>query len=77
MPALTGVLGQPRVQERDGGRRGDAEAFRRALRQQQDGTADGAPPGDREAPVRPGLQPRRTNGRNQDGATAHHVDVVA
>jgi len=71
--ALSSIVGATRVQERNAGRRGDPEAFRRAM---QDHAGEQAAAGG-ETPVRTELQRPAANGRRSDGATSHHVDVVA
>lgn len=68
--SLATVTGGMRVQERQAGKQGDAEAFRRALQQ-------GAGEARQEEPVRPALQSRRPDSRRADGTTARHVDVIA
>ncbi|MFO1076185.1 MAG: hypothetical protein U1E73_00500 [Planctomycetota bacterium] len=81
MDALNRTSGiDPRlgVHERPGGRRGDPEAFRRALQQ---GAADGQetapepPPAKAEKPVRRGLQPPTPDSRQQE--QPRHIDVYA
>ena len=74
--SLPGIAGTNRVQERAaGGKKGDPEAFRRALQQGADGrTEDGKA---EEAPMRTRLQSRPASDRKDDGTTARHVDVIA
>ena len=69
---LPAVPGTRPVSERQPGKR-EADAFRRALGDQGDGTAAEREP---EQPMRRGLQPRPRPGRNQEG-TSMHVDVIA
>jgi len=73
---LSGVVGSHQVHERQaGGQQQQADAFRRAMQEQGDGTA-----AEREAepepPMRRALQRQAPNGRRDQGE-AHHVDVVA
>ena len=70
------VGGLARVHER-GARGGDREAARRALRQQAGEQAAAQPGTGGEAPVRPGLQRRASDGRKETGTALHHVDVIA
>lgn len=82
----TVVPGAVQVHERNGGqKRGQADAFRQALKQNGGETPrDGEPrPGaengsaaDRQAAVRRTLQKQRELGR-KDLGTARHVDVIA
>lgn len=74
--SLGGVTGSTRVQERaGGGSKRQADAFRRAL---ADETADeDTRQAGGEPPLRTKLQPRRPADRNNDGAGARHVDVIA
>ena len=76
LPALSPINAANRVQERNGGNRGSAQAFRRAM-QEQASEQSSSPDTVNETAVRPGLQRRADNGRKQDGATCHHVDVLA
>ena len=69
LPALHGT--RP-VGERQPGKR-EADAFRRALGDQGDGTAAEREP---EKPMRRPLQPQPRPGRNQEGKSMH-VDVIA
>ena len=70
---LSRVFGSNQVQERAGGGQQQAEAFRRAMQEREDGTAREREP---EPPIRRGLQPNPQDGRKQIGE-AHHIDVVA
>lgn len=76
LPALSGITSATRVHERNAGNRGSAEAFRRAMEEQAGEPGGGQDPGD-ETAMRPALQRRAGNGRKDDGATSHHVDVLA
>ena len=76
LPALSPINAATRVQERNGGNRGSAQAFRRAM-QEQAGEQSAGPNPENETAMRPGLQRRGDDGRKQDGATCHHVDVLA
>jgi hypothetical protein len=70
---LSGVFGSHQVHERAGGGQQQADAFRRAMQESEDGTAPEREP---EPPIRRGLQPQPANGRKLVGE-AHHIDVVA
>jgi hypothetical protein len=75
---LTSIVGTRRVHERNGGNRGQADAFRRAMHEQGVELAAGADAGaDGESAVRTELQRRADNGRRDRGATSRHVDVIA
>lgn len=74
--SLGGVTSSTRVQERaGGGNKRQADAFRRALGgQTEERTAD---QDGGEPPLRTSLQQKRPAGRNNEGAVARHVDVIA
>lgn len=75
---LQQLRGLPAIGQRSHQRqRGDAEAFRQALRQRQQ--ADGQPAAEPEAepPAPPALQPRAAAGRNMQAGAERHVDVLA
>ncbi|MCK5943472.1 MAG: hypothetical protein KAI24_15935, partial [Planctomycetes bacterium] len=70
----TRILGSQQVHERKAGvGQGQADAFRRALEERDDGTAAEREP---EQPVRRELQRRPPIGR-RDLGEGRHVDVVA
>jgi hypothetical protein len=71
--SLTPVGGLGAVQERQGGNRRQADAFRRALQQEGDDSGSTAA----ETSVRTGLQPQRPSSRNQTNGPGHHIDVLA
>lgn len=80
LPALSGIVGATRVQDRNGGSRRDAAAFRRAMDEQAGqpgGEEAAAEAGGGEQPMRRALQPRAVDGRRDRGATHRHVDVIA
>jgi len=74
--SLAGVVGSNRVNERAaGGGKREAEAFRRALQQGEQGRAQQGP--GEEAPMRSRLQSVRVPDRKDEGPAARHVDVIA
>lgn len=73
---LTNIVGATRVHERNGGNRGSADAFRRAM-QEQAGEQAAATGDDHESAMRTGLQRRATEVRRDPGAASRHVDVIA
>lgn len=64
-------------QKSRGQKRGDPEAFRRALQEEKQGKPGQQPAGGAEPPLPRALQPRAVPGRKEQGAVAHHVDVLA
>lgn len=76
LQGLTNVVGATRVSERNGGNRGAADAFRRAL-QQQAGEQEQSAGAGGDQPLGTRLQRRAADGRKDGGAALHHVDVIA
>jgi hypothetical protein len=75
--AVPGVLGSLQVQERQGGGKREADAFRRALGEDRGGDGSGRSAGEQQPRSRPpGLQRGAAVSRKDDGK-ALHVDVLA
>lgn len=81
IPSLPTASAVARTNERQAGaRRGDAEAFRRAMQQEQDDTAtpqDQAPTPRPVSPMPRALQRQALSGRKDQQNPPHHVDVIA